>query len=30
LDQLTDVKSQEAYRDIIECRHYADYVRRYR
>lgn len=30
LDQLTDAKSQEAYRDIIECRHYADYVRRYR
>lgn len=30
LDQLTDAKSQQAYRDIIECRHYADYVRRYR
>jgi hypothetical protein len=30
LDQLTDAKSQEAYRDIIECLHYADYVRRYR
>ena len=30
LDQLTDAKSQEAYRNIIECRHYADYVRRYR
>jgi len=30
LDQLTDAKSQQAYRDIIECRHYADFVRRYR
>lgn len=30
LDQLTDARSQEAYRDIIECRHYADFVRRYR
>lgn len=30
LDQLTDAKSQQAYRDIIECRHYVDYVRRYR
>ncbi|MBL7952415.1 MAG: hypothetical protein JNM62_11930 [Flavobacteriales bacterium] len=30
LDQLTDAKSQQAYRDIIECRHYSDYVRRYR
>lgn len=30
LDQLTDTKSQEAYRDIIECRHYADFVRRFR
>lgn len=30
LDQLTDAKSQEAYLDIIECRHYADFVRRYR
>ncbi|MBX2974389.1 MAG: hypothetical protein KF797_14935, partial [Flavobacteriales bacterium] len=30
LDQLTDAKSQQAYLDIIECRHYADYVRRYR
>lgn len=30
LDQLTDANSQQAYRDIIECRHYADFVRRYR
>ncbi len=30
LDQLTDAKSQQAYRDILECRHYADFVRRYR
>ncbi|HRH69173.1 MAG TPA: hypothetical protein PLB89_06690 [Flavobacteriales bacterium] len=30
LDQLTDPKSQQAYRDILECRHYADFVRRYR
>jgi len=30
LDQLTDAKSQQAYRDIIECRHYTDFVRRYR
>lgn len=30
LDQLTDARSQQAYRDIIECRHYADFVRRFR
>lgn len=30
LDQLTDAKSQQAYRDIIECRHYGDFVRRFR
>ena len=30
LDQLADARSQQAYRDIIECRHYADFVRRYR
>ncbi|MGV3638588.1 MAG: hypothetical protein ACO1NQ_13190 [Flavobacteriales bacterium] len=30
LDQLTDAKSQQAYRDIVECRHYQDFVRRYR
>lgn len=29
-DQLTSAKSQEVYRDIVECRHYADFVRRYR
>lgn len=29
-EELTDVQSQEAYRDIVECRHYADFVRRYR
>jgi len=29
-DQLTDRKSQAAYRDIEECRSYADFVRRYR
>jgi len=29
-EKLRDTKSQEAYRDIEECRSYADFVRRFR
>jgi hypothetical protein len=29
-EQLTDAKSQAAYRDIEECRSYSDFVRRFR